>query len=190
MNARAVTTDVLLGIVPIALLVALWQAIASFGYAPASLLPPPVWCSCASRSNFVTGTFQHEIGATLFRLFAGFSIAVIFGVQHRTSGGGQSGRQFRSTSDRAGAGAVAQGRAVSGTAVVARFRSRIEDYGWLRQMRCFRFCFSTYYGASMVGAEIDSGRRWRRAHLAVKSCSRWCCRLRVRRSLPAAALAL
>ena len=37
MNARAVTTDVLLGIVPIALLVALWQAIASFGYAPASL---------------------------------------------------------------------------------------------------------------------------------------------------------
>ena len=40
MNARAVTSDVLLGIVPIALLIALWQAIASFGYAPASLLPP------------------------------------------------------------------------------------------------------------------------------------------------------
>ena len=41
MNARAVTSDVLLGIVPIALLVALWQALASFGYAPATLLPPP-----------------------------------------------------------------------------------------------------------------------------------------------------
>ena len=31
MNARAVTTDVLLGIVPIALLIGLWQAIDSFG---------------------------------------------------------------------------------------------------------------------------------------------------------------
>jgi len=41
MNARAVTSDVLLGIAPIALLVAVWQAIASFGYAPATLLPPP-----------------------------------------------------------------------------------------------------------------------------------------------------
>ena len=41
MNARAVTSDVLLGIVPIALVIALWQAIASFGYAPASLLPAP-----------------------------------------------------------------------------------------------------------------------------------------------------
>ena len=41
MNVRAVTTDVLLGIVPIALLVALWQAIVSFGYAPVTLLPPP-----------------------------------------------------------------------------------------------------------------------------------------------------
>ena len=41
MNARAVTTDVLLGMVPIALLIGLWQAIDSFGYAPVSLLPPP-----------------------------------------------------------------------------------------------------------------------------------------------------
>jgi hypothetical protein len=40
MNARAVTSDVLLGMVPIALLIGLWQAIDSFGYAPASLLPP------------------------------------------------------------------------------------------------------------------------------------------------------
>ncbi len=80
MNARAVTTDVLLGIVPIALLVALWQAIASFGYAPASLLPPPGLVFMRLAQQLVTGTFQHEIGATLFRLFAGFSIAVILGV--------------------------------------------------------------------------------------------------------------
>src|SRR5260221_6540071 len=80
MKARAIRTEVLLGIVPIALLVALWQAIASFGYAPASLLPPPGLVFMRLAQQLVTGTVQHEIGATLFRLFAGFSIAVILGV--------------------------------------------------------------------------------------------------------------
>ena len=41
MNARALSADVLLGIAPIAMLIALWQALVSFGYAPVSLLPPP-----------------------------------------------------------------------------------------------------------------------------------------------------
>src|SRR3979409_267781 len=80
MNARAVTMDILLGIVPIALLVALWQAIASFGYAPATLLPPPGLVFTRLVQQLFTSTFQHEIGATLFRLFAGFSVAVILGV--------------------------------------------------------------------------------------------------------------
>ena len=40
MNSRALTTDLLLGAIPIALLVGVWQAINSFGYAPATLLPP------------------------------------------------------------------------------------------------------------------------------------------------------
>src|SRR6266404_5854328 len=80
MNARAVTSDVLLGIVPIALLVALWQAIASFGYAPATLLPPPGLMFMRLAQQLFTSTFQQEIGATIFRLFAGFSIAVILGV--------------------------------------------------------------------------------------------------------------
>src|ERR1700757_105835 len=80
MNPRAVTSDVLLGIVPIALLVALWQAIASFGYAPAALLPPPGLVFMRLAQQLLTSTFQQEIGATLFRLFAGFSIAVILGV--------------------------------------------------------------------------------------------------------------
>ena len=41
MNARAVTSDMLLGLVPIALVIAVWQALVSFGYAPVTLLPPP-----------------------------------------------------------------------------------------------------------------------------------------------------
>ena len=80
MNARAVTTDVLLGIVPIALLIGLWQAIDSFGYAPVSLLPPPGAVFVRLAQQLATTAYQREIGATLFRLFAGFSIAVILGV--------------------------------------------------------------------------------------------------------------
>src|SRR6202035_363441 len=80
MNARAVTSDVLLGIVPIALLVALWQAISSFGYAPVTLLPPPGLVFMRLVQQLFTSGFQQEVGATLFRLFVGFSIAVILGV--------------------------------------------------------------------------------------------------------------
>src|SRR5258706_15222890 len=80
MNARAVTSDVLLGIAPIALLVAVWQAIASFGYAPATLLPPPGVVLMRLVQQLSNSTFQHEIAPTLFRLFAGFLVAVILGV--------------------------------------------------------------------------------------------------------------
>ncbi len=80
MNARAVASDILLGIVPIALLIAVWQAIASFGYAPATLLPPPGVVLMRLAQQLTNSTFQREIAATLFRLFAGFSVAVIFGV--------------------------------------------------------------------------------------------------------------
>src|ERR1700692_4291739 len=80
MNARALTSDVLLGIVPIALLLALWQAISSFGYAPVTLLPPPGLVFTRLVQQLFTSGFQREVGATLFRLFAGFSIAVILGV--------------------------------------------------------------------------------------------------------------
>ena len=80
MNARAVTTDILLGMVPIALLIALWQALSSFGYAPPALLPPPGMVFMRLAQQLTTSKFQQEIAATLFRLFAGFSIAVILGV--------------------------------------------------------------------------------------------------------------
>jgi len=80
MNARAVTSDVLLGMIPIVLLVAVWQALVSFGYAPVTLLPPPGRVFLRMLQQLLTETFQQEIAATLFRLFAGFSIAVILGV--------------------------------------------------------------------------------------------------------------
>jgi ABC-type nitrate/sulfonate/bicarbonate transport system permease component len=80
MNARGLTTDVLLGLAPIALLVAVWQGLVSFGYAPATLLPPPGLVFQRLLQELATITFQQEIAATLFRLFAGFAIAVMLGV--------------------------------------------------------------------------------------------------------------
>jgi ABC-type nitrate/sulfonate/bicarbonate transport system permease component len=80
MKTRALTTDVLFGLVPIALLIAVWQALVSFGYAPVTLLPPPGRVFFRLAEQLVTGTFQQEIAATLFRLFSGFAIAVVLGV--------------------------------------------------------------------------------------------------------------
>lgn len=80
MNARAITSDLLLGLLPIALLVALWQGLASFGYAPATLLPPPGLVFSRLVQQLASSTYQQEIAATLLRLFAGFLIAVVVGV--------------------------------------------------------------------------------------------------------------
>jgi NitT/TauT family transport system permease protein len=80
MNRRTLTSDILLGIVPIVLVIALWQALDSFGYAPVTLLPPPGHVFARLAQQLADTEFQQEIAATLFRLFAGFAIAVILGV--------------------------------------------------------------------------------------------------------------
>jgi ABC-type nitrate/sulfonate/bicarbonate transport system permease component len=80
MNGRTVTTDLLLGLAPIALLIAAWQALVSFGYAPVTLLPPPGQVFTRMIEQLLSPTFRQDIAATLFRLFVGFSIAVVLGV--------------------------------------------------------------------------------------------------------------
>jgi ABC-type nitrate/sulfonate/bicarbonate transport system permease component len=80
MNARNLTSDLLLGAIPIALLIAAWQGLVSFGYAPVTLLPPPGQVFYRMAQQLLTSTYQEDIAATLFRLFAGFSIALILGV--------------------------------------------------------------------------------------------------------------
>jgi ABC-type nitrate/sulfonate/bicarbonate transport system permease component len=80
MNSRALTTDLLLGAIPIALLVGVWQAINSFGYAPPTLLPPPGLVFSRLFYQLFDPTFQFHIATTLFRLFTGFAIAVLLGV--------------------------------------------------------------------------------------------------------------
>src|ERR1700761_382220 len=80
MNWRLRPSDILLGIAPIALVIVLWQALDSFGYAPVSLLPPPGRVFTRLGAPLSNAEFEQEIAATLFRLFAGFAIAVILGI--------------------------------------------------------------------------------------------------------------
>jgi ABC-type nitrate/sulfonate/bicarbonate transport system permease component len=80
MNARALSTDIGLGILPIALVIALWQALVTFGYAPPTLLPSPGLVFVRLARQLVDAEFLGDVGITLFRLFAGFAIAVILGI--------------------------------------------------------------------------------------------------------------
>ncbi len=80
MNARLVTGNLLLGVIPIAMVIALWQALVSFSYAPVTLLPSPMHVFERLVQQLLNSAFQQEIVATLFRLFAGFTIAVALGV--------------------------------------------------------------------------------------------------------------
>jgi NitT/TauT family transport system permease protein len=80
MKTRIITVDLLFGLIPIALLIAFWQALVSFGYAPRTILPSPLHVFERMANLLVTEMFQQQITATLFRLFAGFSIAVLVGV--------------------------------------------------------------------------------------------------------------
>ena len=73
-------SDLLLGLVPIVLVLLLWQALVSFGYAPPTLLPPPGQVFGRLLQQFLDQTFQQDVAATLFRLFTGFLIAVVLGV--------------------------------------------------------------------------------------------------------------
>jgi len=80
MTTRAISVDIALGLVPLALLVLLWQGLVSFGYAPPTLLPPPGLVFMRLINRLSTFTYQQEIAATLFRLFTGFLVAVLLGV--------------------------------------------------------------------------------------------------------------
>ncbi|MGJ5202733.1 ABC transporter permease [Bradyrhizobium sp. HKCCYLR20261] len=74
------SNNVLLGAAPIVLVLLLWQSLVSFGYAPPTLLPPPGQVFLRMAQQLSSVTFQQDIAATLFRLFAGFAIAVVLGV--------------------------------------------------------------------------------------------------------------
>jgi ABC-type nitrate/sulfonate/bicarbonate transport system permease component len=80
MRGSRFSSEVLIGAAPILLIAALWQAVTALGYAPASLLPPPPDVFARLARQLVSSDFLGQIGSTLWRLFAGFSIAAFAGV--------------------------------------------------------------------------------------------------------------
>jgi ABC-type nitrate/sulfonate/bicarbonate transport system permease component len=79
MRARAIP-ELALGALPILLILALWQGLTSAGMAPPSLLPPPGSVFARLLQQLGDPTFLGHAATTLFRLFAGFAIAVVIGV--------------------------------------------------------------------------------------------------------------
>ena len=74
------SAEAAVGILPIALVLALWQGLAVSGIAPAVILPPPTAVFARLFQQFGNAQYWDSFGITLFRLFAGFSIAVVIGV--------------------------------------------------------------------------------------------------------------
>jgi NitT/TauT family transport system permease protein len=70
----------LIGIVPILALLLLWQAAVSTGMAPPALLPSPLAVLARFAQNMADPAFLAHAGITLYRLFAGFLIALALGV--------------------------------------------------------------------------------------------------------------
>ena len=75
MTARR-TSELAIGALPIALVLALWQGLAASGLAPPSLLPAPMAVFARLAEQLGNPTFLEHAATTLFRLFAGFAIAV------------------------------------------------------------------------------------------------------------------
>jgi ABC-type nitrate/sulfonate/bicarbonate transport system permease component len=79
MTARR-ASEIVIGLVPIVLLLALWHGLAASGAAPPSLLPPPRAIFTRLIEQLGNPAFLQHAATTLLRLFAGFAIAVAIGV--------------------------------------------------------------------------------------------------------------
>jgi ABC-type nitrate/sulfonate/bicarbonate transport system permease component len=81
MSARLATLrDGLVGLVPILLILAVWQALAVSGLAPRALLPLPGAVGARLIEQLGSPTYLQHAATTLLRLFTGFGIAVALGI--------------------------------------------------------------------------------------------------------------
>jgi len=78
MRARQAAIEILVGLLPIMLLLAVWFVMAR--HVPPSLLPAPGSVFLRLIEQLRNPTFLDHAATTLFRLFAGFSLAVVIGV--------------------------------------------------------------------------------------------------------------
>jgi NitT/TauT family transport system permease protein len=79
MTAARRLGEIAIGLLPIVAILALWQALAVSGAAPAAILPRPTAVFVRLIEQFGTVQYWQNFAITLFRLFSGFSIALIIG---------------------------------------------------------------------------------------------------------------
>jgi len=80
MTARGRLSDLIIGMIPILLLLALWQYLTVTKIAPPTLLPPPGAVFGRFAQLLGDPVFLGHAGTTLYRLFWGFGLAVAVGV--------------------------------------------------------------------------------------------------------------
>ena len=80
MTASRRTAEIAIGVLPIVLILALWQGVSISGLTPAVALPPPTAVFARLLQQFGNPQYWDNFSITLFRLFSGFSIAVGVGV--------------------------------------------------------------------------------------------------------------
>ena len=80
MTASRRIGEIAIGVLPIAAILVAWHALAVSGVTPAALLPPPGTVFARLIQQFGTLQYWEHAATTLFRLFSGFSIAVVIGV--------------------------------------------------------------------------------------------------------------
>ena len=80
MTASRRIGEIAIGVLPIAAILLAWHVLAVSGVTPAALLPPPGTVFARLIQQFGTSQYWEHAATTLFRLFSGFSIAVVVGV--------------------------------------------------------------------------------------------------------------
>ena len=80
MTARTRLSELAIGMIPLLLLLGLWQYLTAFKIAPPTLLPPPGLVFGRFVSLLGDPVFLGHAATTLYRLFWGFGLAVIVGV--------------------------------------------------------------------------------------------------------------
>jgi ABC-type nitrate/sulfonate/bicarbonate transport system permease component len=77
---RSGLAEIFAGLLPLALIFTLWFVLATFGFAPASLLPAPQTVLLRLAALLADPQFLGHCAVTLFRLFTGFVIAAALGI--------------------------------------------------------------------------------------------------------------
>lgn len=77
---RALRSELVLGAIPVLAILSAWQAAVSLSLAPAPLLPSPGAVLLRLGQNLGDPAFLGHAAITLYRLFAGFLLALVIGV--------------------------------------------------------------------------------------------------------------